>query len=55
MRPTLSADAFDQGATFYSNYNGGGGRIVNGNITGIKIFPLAGVFTGRVTLLGSTN
>lgn len=45
----------DQGGTFFTNWAGGGARVANGNITGIKLFPAAGTFTGRITLFASTN
>jgi hypothetical protein len=44
----------DQTGALYTNVNGSGGRIANGNITGVKLF-VSGTMTGRITLLGSTN
>jgi hypothetical protein len=52
---TYSSNWLDQNGASYLAVTGSGWRNANGNITGIKLFPSSGNFSGTVTLLGSSN
>lgn len=45
----------NSGGSLGIGVTGFGGRLANGNITGVKIFPSAGTISGRLTLLGTAN